>query len=92
MQGFLNPRLPLFGYVHEGQLIIKKSQHDQCFQIVSNMRTARETPGERKTAGHYDQPSRLVWAGKDLNLRRLRRQIYSLLPLAAWVPTRDLQR
>ena len=28
------------------------------------------------------------WAGKDSNLRRLSRQIYSLLPLAAWVPTR----
>jgi hypothetical protein len=27
------------------------------------------------------------WAGKDSNLRRLSRQIYSLLPLAAWVPT-----
>ena len=27
------------------------------------------------------------WAGKDSNLRRLCRQIYSLLPLAAWVPT-----
>src|SRR5258705_8263373 len=27
------------------------------------------------------------WAGKDSNLRRLSRQIYSLLPLAGWVPT-----
>ena len=27
------------------------------------------------------------WAGKDSNLRRQCRQIYSLLPLAAWVPT-----
>ena len=28
------------------------------------------------------------WAGKDSNLRRLSQQIYSLPPLAAWVPTR----
>ncbi len=28
------------------------------------------------------------WAGEDSNLRRLSRQNYSLLPLAAWVPTR----
>ncbi len=32
--------------------------------------------------------SRAPWAGKDSNLRRLCRQIYSLLPLATWVPTR----
>ena len=30
-----------------------------------------------------------TWAGEDSNLRRLSRQIYSLLPLAAWVPTRE---
>src|SRR5438132_11601078 len=29
------------------------------------------------------------WAGEDLNLRRLCRQIYSLLPLAARAPTRE---
>lgn len=28
----------------------------------------------------------LVWAGKDSNLRRLSQQIYSLPPLATWVP------
>ncbi len=28
-----------------------------------------------------------LWAGKDSNLRRLCRQIYSLLPLAARAPT-----
>ena len=28
------------------------------------------------------------WRGKDSNLRRLSRQIYSLLPLTAWVPLR----
>ena len=33
--------------------------------------------------------SRREWAGKDSNLRRLCRQIYSLLPLAARAPTRE---
>ena len=28
------------------------------------------------------------WRGKDSNLRRLSRQIYSLFPLTAWVPLR----
>lgn len=28
------------------------------------------------------------WRGEDSNLRRLSRQIYSLLPLTAWVPLR----
>gem|GEM_PF-3565379 len=28
------------------------------------------------------------WAGKDSNLRRLSQQIYSLPPLATWVPAR----
>ena len=28
------------------------------------------------------------WRGQDSNLRRLSRQIYSLLPLTAWVPLR----
>ena len=32
------------------------------------------------------------WAGKDSNLRRLCRQIYSLLPLAARAPTREARR
>src|SRR5690625_593313 len=31
------------------------------------------------------------WRGQDSNLRRLRRQIYSLLPLATWVPLRAFQ-
>src|ERR1019366_399594 len=39
----------------------------------------------RVTAGRR---SLLRWAGKDSNLRRQNRQIYSLLPLATWVPTR----
>ncbi len=29
------------------------------------------------------------WRGEDSNLRRLSRQIYSLIPLTAWVPLRN---
>ncbi len=32
------------------------------------------------------------WRGQDSNLRRLSRQIYSLLPLTAWVPLRNSSR
>ena len=32
---------------------------------------------------------RIWWWGKDSNLRRLSRQIYSLIPLTAWVPHRE---
>ncbi len=35
---------------------------------------------------------RLWWRGQDSNLRRLSRQIYSLLPLTAWVPLQNGSR
>src|SRR5437870_2525193 len=47
----------------------------------------RETPTFRLSPA----PSR-AWAGEDSNLRRLCRQIYSLLPLATRAPTRGRTR
>ncbi len=37
---------------------------------------------------HYNT-TRPWWRGEDSNLRRLSRQIYSLIPLTAWVPLRN---
>jgi hypothetical protein len=37
----------------------------------------------------FPQPEERWWRGEDSNLRRLRRQIYSLLPLAAREPLRS---
>src|SRR5207237_6219999 len=42
---------------------------------------------ERNSTGLTRDPARATWAGEDSNLRRLCRQIYSLLPLAARAPT-----
>jgi hypothetical protein len=39
-------------------------------------------------AWHYNA-TRPWWRGEDSNLRRLSRQIYSLIPLTAWVPLRN---
>ena len=42
---------------------------------------------------HHCRPHCLLWwAGKDSNLGSRWQQIYSLPPLATWVPARNLQR
>ena len=42
---------------------------------------------------HHCHPHCLLWwAGKDSNLGSRWQQIYSLPPLATWVPARNLQR
>lgn len=44
-------------------------------------------------ADHADLDRRTFWwAGKDLNLRRLTPQVYSLLPLATRAPTQEPRR
>lgn len=50
----------------------------------SNLQPSDYEPDELPIAPPRDE----WWRGQDSNLRRLRRQIYSLLPLATWVPLR----
>ena len=52
----------------------------------------RRPPSLPEPAGAMPAPSFYWWRGKDSNLRRQSRQIYSLFPLTAWVPLRKNAR
>ena len=48
-----------------------------------------QSAGGAPPDGHSRKPHTIWWRGEDSNLRRLSRQIYSLIPLAAREPLRE---